>query len=419
MASDPKSNRTAPFVVWGSVFLVLVLAVFSIRSLTRERVSVYVAQVEYGDLVQTSPTNGNVEPIDDFQARAQVAARVQDIYVDVGQKVKAHQLLLKMDDADALARLASTNSALQAAELAESDIEHGGTQDERNTAAGDLSRAKLQLQKDQASLASIEKLQQQGAASPAEIASLQEQVALDKSNLNTIDQHSNQRYDQADRARAQAQLADARAAVAAAQSSFDNTDIRTPIAGTVYWLPVSQYDYVKAGDDLVFVADLSHLRITAYFDEPEIGNLAAGQPVKIVWEAKPNMVWHGHISQAPTTVINYNGTRNVGECFITVDDNDGVLQPNATVTVTVTTAEHKHVISVPREALHTEDSQPYVFRVIDDKLVRTPVQISASSIVNNNYAEITGGLAEGDTVALNATTNRDLTDGLAVHPIAK
>jgi HlyD family secretion protein len=263
---------------------------------------------------------------------------------------------------------------------------------------------------------SLQKLQQQGAASPAEIASLQEQVALDKSTLHTTEQHSNRRYDQADRARAQAQLADARAAVAAAQSGYDSADIRTPIDGTVYYLPVSQYDYVKQDEDLVFVADLSRLRVTAYFDEPEIGNLAEGQPVKIVWEAKPNMAWHGHISLAPTTVINYNLTRNVGECTITVDDNDGVLQPNATVTVTVTTAEHKHVLSVPRGALHSENSPAYVFRILDGKLVRTPVEVG---IVNNNFAEITSGLTEGDTVALNATTNRDLTDGLPVHPINK
>ena len=126
------------------------------------------------------------------------------------------------------------------------------------------------------------------------------------------------------------------------------------------------------------------------------------------------MAWHGHISLAPTTVINYNLTRNVGECTITVDDNDGVLQPNATVTVTVTTAEHKHVLSVPRGALHSENSPAYVFRILDGKLVRTPVEVG---IVNNNFAEITSGLTEGDTVALNATTNRDLTDGLEITPV--
>jgi HlyD family secretion protein len=62
-----------------------------------------------------------------------------------------------------------------------------------------------------------------------------------------------------------------------------------------------------------------------------------------------------------------------------------------------------------------DGSQPYVFRIVDNKLVRTPIKISGG-IVNLNQVEIVGGLSEGDTVALNATTNRDLTNGLEVTP---
>jgi HlyD family secretion protein len=104
----------------------------------------------------------------------------------------------------------------------------------------------------------------------------------------------------------------------------------------------------------------------------------------------------------------------VGECFITVDDADGVLIPNTNVTVTVTEAQHLHALSIPREALHT-DGGNYVYRVINNKLVRTPVQIGG--VVNLTRVEIAGGLSEGDTVALNATTNRDLTNGLEITPV--
>ena len=69
--------------------------------------------------------------------------------------------------------------------------------------------------------------------------------------------------------------------------------------------------------------DLNHIQVRAYFDEPEIGELQSGQAVKIVWDAKPNRVWHGHIDRAPTTVTQY-GNRNVGECVITVDDARGI-----------------------------------------------------------------------------------------------
>ena len=413
MASTPKSNRATHYVVWGSALILVALAVYAVRSITRQRVSVRVAQVTYQDLVKSFSTNGKVEPMDDFQVHAQAAGQVQEVYVDVGDKVKPGQLLLKMDDKYALANLAHANSTLRAAELAASDIEHGGTQDERNTYAADLRRTQLQRQQDAVSLAALQKLQQQGAASAGEVAAAQHRVQVDDSTLHSIEQHSTQRYGQADQARAQAELADARAAVAAAQSSYNTADIRSKISGTVYYLPVAQYDYVSIGDDLVYVADLTRMRITAYFDEPDIGNLAAGQPVTITWEAKPGMTWHGHISQAPTTIINYL-TRYVGEAFITVDDANGVLEPNSNINATVTTAQHLHALSVPREALRFEGPRPYVFRVINKRLIRTPIKLG---IVNLTQVEITGGLAEGDAVALNATTPRDLSNGLEVTPV--
>ncbi len=415
MASNPKSNRSISYVIWGSALVIVILAAYAIRSMTREDLAVRTAQVGYQDLIKSSSTNGKVEPIDDYQVHAQAAGQVQQIFVEVGDKVKPGQLLLKMDDKYALASLAHAQSTLQAAQLAASDIQRGGSQDERNTFASDLSKATLQRQQDADSLAALQRLQQQGSASASEVAAAQHRVQADDDAIHGIQQHSTQRYGVADRARADAEVADAKAAVAAAQSGYANAAIRTPIAGEVYYLPVSQYDYVSSGDDLVSVADLKRLRITAYFDEPEIGALAAGQPVKIVWEAKQGMVWQGHVSQAPTTIITY-GTRNVGECFITVDDTNGTLQPNANVTITVTTARHPHALAIPRESLHFDGSQPFVFRVINKKLVKTPVQISGG-IVNYNWAEITGGLKEGDVVARNATTNRDLTDGLPINPV--
>jgi HlyD family secretion protein len=418
MPPQPKTNRATPLVIWGLSLAVVLLAVYVIHSITGEKVSVVTTRASYGDLIKSFTTNGKVEPIEDFQAHAQAAGQVQEIYVSSDQKVKAGQLLLRMDDKYALANLAHANSTLQAAQLAASDVARGGTLDERNTYAGDLSRAKLQLQQDSATLAARQQLQKQGAASAGEVAGAQHSVEVDETNIKSIEQHSTQRYGQADLARAQAELADARAAVAAAQSSYNSADIRTPISGTVYYLPVAQYDYVGAGEELVYVADLSRLQVTAYFDEPDIGGLANGQPVTITWEANPGMTWHGHISEAPTTVITYGTTRNVGECVITVDDAKGDLKPNATVLVKVTTAQHLHVLIVPHEAVHFDSPQPYVYRVVHERLVRTPVKLDGG-IANPQQVEITGGLDPGDVIALNATINRELTNGLEVKSISR
>jgi HlyD family secretion protein len=125
------------------------------------------------------------------------------------------------------------------------------------------------------------------------------------------------------------------------------------------------------------------------------------------------MTWHGHVTQAPTTIISY-GVRNVGECYISVDDADGVLKPNSNVTVYVTTAQDIHVLNIPREALRYDGAQAYVYRVVGNKLVRTPV---TTGIINSNSAEIASGLAEGDTVAGTPASTQELSDGLDVRPI--
>jgi HlyD family secretion protein len=106
----------------------------------------------------------------------------------------------------------------------------------------------------------------------------------------------------------------------------------------------------------------------------------------------------------------------VGESLITVDDARGDLLPNVNVTVTVTTAQHNNVLSIPREGLFTEGAVNFVYKIINNKLVRTPVEVAPGAVVNLTRAEITGGLKEGDLIALGATSEVDLTNGMQVKP---
>jgi len=409
MVQKEKSQRN-PLVLWSAIAVLVVGAFLAVRWFTRERVTIRVAQASLQNLESSTSTNGKVEPIQEFQAHAAAPGVVQRIYVNVGDKVSAGTLLVRMDDSDIQARLASSALSVSTARLGLDTTERNGSQEERLAMIGDIDRTRIQRQQAANDLAALKQLQQKGAASAGEVASAQERLDSITSTLDGMIARSKGRYSGAEIDRAKQQVANAQAEQAAAERSYAGANIRSPISGTVYSVNDSEYDYVQAGEDLMDIADLNLIQIRAYFDEPEIGKLADGQPVKIVWDAKPNKIWHGHIEQVPTTVKSY-GTRNVGECLITVDDARGDLLPNTNVTVTVTTSQKSNVLSVPREALHTNGSQNYVYRVVAGKLVRTPVQLG---VVNLTRVEITSGLNAGDIVALSATSNRDLTNGLAV-----
>jgi HlyD family secretion protein len=413
MAENGKSQSRA--WLWIVLAIALVVVVFYWMRQTPE-VQVRVAHVSRQDLTSTIPTNAKVEPIVDFQAHAPNPGVVAQIYVHLDEQVQKGQQLLRMDSADAANRVAGAKASLDSAEAALTNMQHGGTQDERLSQQADLTSARNQVQQAQATLATDQKLQAQGAASANEVALAQQQLTTAQDRVAQVQKRIHDRYGNTDLSAQRAQVAQARANLSAALSGYAGVDVRTTIAGTVYFLPVSKYDFVQPGQALVNVAYLTKLQIRAYFDEPEIGKLANGQPVTITWEAKPNLVWHGHVEQAPTNVISY-GTRNVGECLITVDNPAGDLLPNSNVTVRVTTAEHKNVLSVPREALHTQGAVNFVYRVINNHLVRTPVEIAPNAVINLTRAEISGGLQDGDTVALQATTEVDLSDGMKVKPV--
>ena len=409
--AEPVSNRNPRWII---IAVVLILAAgllyFALPS-ARDRVVVRAATVERASIVKTVPTNGKVEPLDDFQAHAPAPSSVEEIFVHLGDKVSRGQRLLLLDPSDAQLRLATARNSVQLTSQDLRNAQAGGTHDEVLTENADIKSAQRTLQEAQTSLTTMTALQARGAASANEVASAQQRVADAQARIAQLQARLHGRYGTGDLASNLSQVQRANQELATAKSALGGLDIHSPIVGTVYSLPVARYDYVQPGQALLSIANLYRLQVRAFFDEPEIGALHAGQPVTITWDAKIGHEWHGHVTQSPTTVVNV-GTRNVGECLISIDDADGQLLPNTNVTVTVTTLQLTDVLSLPREALHTDGNSDFVFRIINGKLVRTPVHVG---IVTLTRFEIQSGLLQGSLVALGATTDTDLHDGLAVR----
>ena len=412
--ANAGQNRSSTLLYALLGVVVIASIVFGVRHLTREVVQVRVAPATFQSLSSTVSTVGKVEPVVDFSARAPFAGSIQEIYVNVGDHVRKGSLLIRMDDADARSRLATARASLSSAQSSERDIRSGGSREEQNRYESDIAAASIEQRQATAELATRKTLLQSGAASPAEVAAAQQRLDAANQALQSSKQRSTQRYNPQDLGNAQAHVADAQAAVDAAINNLDNVDIRSPFEGEVYNIRFSRFDFVPAAEDLVDVADLNHLQIRAYFDEPEIGKLAHGQAVKIIWDAKLGKVWHGHVELAPTAVEIY-GTRNVGVCVIGVDDASPDLIPNTNVTVTVTEAEHTRVLSIPREAWHNEAGQSYVYRTLNNRLVKTPVK---TGIVTLTAVEIVSGLSEGDLIVKGAkTSTAELSNGLEVKQV--
>jgi HlyD family secretion protein len=404
------NNSAAPsrgrWIWLGLGILVLLYLIYSYSHQTP--LKIHVAKVERGPIRSLISTNGKVEPIQNFEAHAPISTTVKQILVKEGDHVHQGQLLLQLDDDAIRSQAARALAQVKTAQAAQAALKSGGTQEEVLTLNTQVIKARDARDAAQRNLDAYRHLQQEGAASPGEVHQAEVVLAGAQADLNLLEQKQKDRYSQPEIARTDAQAAEAQAAYEDAEDALRKSAIRAPFDGTVYSIPVKVGAFVQTGDLLLQQADLSHVLVRAFVDEPDVGRLLAGQRVEISWDALPGRAWTGSVNTVPATV-KLRVNRNVGEVTCLIDNQDLRLLPNVNVGVTIVIAEHSDVLTLQRDALHMDDSRPYVFRIDDHRLRRQSVE---SSLQNLTRVEITSGLSQGDEIALPAE-DKPLIDGAA------
>jgi HlyD family secretion protein len=392
---------------------VVLLAAFA--SMGRKEVPIRVEQAKRGSISSAIATNGKVEPVERFEAHAPSPATVRRVLVHEGDHVKAGQLLLELDNADAHAEAAKAQAQVRAAQADLAAVRSGGTHEEVLTTQSQVAKARIEVETAQRNLQALQRLQQKGAASGGEVQAAQNRLRAAEADFKLARGRQSNRYSPQEVQRVQAQITEARAALSAANDLLQHSEIRAPRAGTVYALPVRAGQYVAPGDLLVQVADLSKVQVRVYVDEPDIGRLQTGQPVNLKWDAAPDRIWHGTLTRTPTNVVTV-GSRNVGEVICQVDNSDLKLLPNVTVSVDVITNKVDNTITVPREAVHSENGNVFVYEVVNGRLHRQNVQTGISNLTRIG---IVSGLRDSAPVVVGATNGKPLQNGTPVRIIAQ
>lgn len=393
--------------------LAVVVAALLVSYFRESPLRVRATVVQRGPIRSLISTNGKIEALPNFEAHAPIATTVRKLLVREGDHVRKGQLLLQLDDADIRSQAARAQAQVKGAQAQLAALHVGGTQEEVLTLDADLAKTRADRDVAQRNLDALRRLQQQGAASAGEVRQADDKLQSVQADLTLLEQKKKDRYSSPEVAKVQAQAAEAQAAYDAAEDALGKSSIHAPFDGTVYALPVKQGAFVQTGDLLLQQADLSHVQVRAFVDEPDIGRLQTGQKVEITWDAIPGRVWTGAVSSLPSTV-KLHTSRNVGETTCTIDNHDERLLPNVNVGVTIVVAEQNNVLTLQRDALHVDDSKLYVYRIVDNRLQRRPVEISLQNLTR---VEISNGLSEGANIALPAEEPRPLFDGARVKVV--
>ena len=195
---------------------------------------------------------------------------------------------------------------------------------------------------------------------------------------------------------AKAKIQEADVAITLAKTHLAQNTITAPMSGTVYDLPMRAGSYVHVGDLVGSIGKVDPLRVRVYVDEPELGRVAIGQPVRITWDALQGKEWAGTVEKLPTQIIAL-GARQVGEVLCTIQNQGHDLIPGTNVNVSILTQVVESALTIPKIAVRRERGTGVYVLQKDSTVKWVNITTGASDALR---VEVLNGLSEGDEVML-------------------
>jgi multidrug resistance efflux pump len=281
------------------------LVALTVLNLTmlRSRAAVPVAAAAAPAVMEagTAAGPGLIEaPSEEIKVSAEIGGRLDRVLVDEGDHVTAGQVLATIDAADHAARVASAKASLALREAELRRLLNGAREQERAEAAAVMAEADAVLanarqdQERRQNLlreAVVSRSEAEDADRAARVAQARADAARERYALVTADPREE------DRARAESEVALARAALADADAQLAKTIVRAPIDGVILRRHRHAGESVSTQFDspIVTMADASVRRVRVDVDEADVARVQVGQPAYVTADAFGDRRFPGHV----------------------------------------------------------------------------------------------------------------------------
>ena len=291
-----------------AIALVVVLAAGACKKTATTAVVIETAPVQRRSIVLSAQANGTVEPIDIVEVKSKASGTIIRMPVDIGSYVKVGDLLVQIDPRDVRNQYDQAAAGLSSATVARAVALAG-----RNRSA-DLYKQKIIT------------------ATEMEAATLS--------------------FAQAD-----ASYVNAKTNVSIARVRLEDATVRAPTNGTIIERPVSVGTVITSattsasgGTTILKMADLTKVRIRAFVNETDIGNVKPGQTATVSVDAFPSRKFVGIVEKVePEAVVQSSVT--MFPVLVSLNNSDGALMPGMNGQVVMDIVRRDNVLAVPSDAI--------------------------------------------------------------------
>ncbi len=262
-------------------------------------------KVARGDITQAVTATGDLQPVVTVDIGAQVSGQIKEVLVDYNSRVKAGDVLARIDESTPTQRL--------------------------RQAEADLESTKASNKLIQLNVARTQELFEKKLVSQQELDSSTAQLAQSNASLLTRE-----------------------ATVANAKLDLERCTIVSPIDGMVLDRKTDKGRTVNASMNaptlFTLVNDLSKMQINAAVAEADIGTIAEGQEVKFTVDAFPSRTFQGTVRMV-RSAASVNQSVVSYATIIDVSNEDLKLRPGMTANVSIIVQQRPNVLRIANGAL--------------------------------------------------------------------
>ncbi len=226
------------------------------------------------------------------------------------------------------------------------------------------------------------------------------EVALGQARLDLA--HAEDAFTDLDTAQAELMLQQAQLKLESALATLDGTMLVAPASGTVVEVTADVGE--KVNGTVIVLANLQEPVVQFWVEESDLNSVAAGNPVRVVFEALPDLTYEGEVLRVDPSLVDVGGTSAV-QAWASIDTTGHpvALLGDMNVEVEIVAGEATNALLVPVQALREISEGQYAVFVVraDGELQLRPVEVGLRDYVN---AEIVSGLERGEVVSTGETT---------------
>ncbi|HEY7437276.1 MAG TPA: efflux RND transporter periplasmic adaptor subunit [Methylomirabilota bacterium] len=311
-----------------------------------------------------------------------VAGRLAEISVDLGTRVKAGDVVARLDPTDFRLRVQQAEAALQQARARLGLPVDGGSDrvDPEKTPLVRQARAML----DEALLTRDRriKLWEQQLIARAELDAAEAAAKVAEGRYHDAVEEVGNR---------QGILAERRTELELARQQLTDTVLRAPIAGAMSARQAAVGEFLSAGAPVATLVRFHPLRLRLAVPEREAAAIRQGQRVRLTLESDPT-VYEGHVARLAPAISEENRSLLIEA---EIPNEQGRLRPGAFARGEIIVQPDRRLVTVPADALVTFAGTERVLVVEGGRAVEKRVTVGRRA---GERIEILAGLSAGEAV---------------------